>query len=140
MGYKTPIRLALSFNSVVTAAFVDSTEYFSSGLDTSWNTTESVKRLYPRLSGRIVGAVVQTYSVTAAGTAEDWPMAIRLNNTTDYAISTQSVSAATRNWYNMNLNIPITLTDFISIKTTTPAWVTNPADTYTNFILYIELE
>jgi hypothetical protein len=104
----------------------DSTTYYWSTIAGTWETTAALRPHRFLKDGIIKAASISTYGGTA-GTAEDWTMIIRINNTTDYTVATLAASAVTRNWLNLALNIPVKAGDYFEIKTTTPAWVTNPA-------------
>jgi hypothetical protein len=67
-------------------------------------------------------------------------MKIRKNATTDYLVDTQSISQDERLWRNYALNISVGLTDYIEIKTETPAWVTPPTFLCGHGELFIEYE
>jgi hypothetical protein len=65
---------------------------------------------------------------TTAGSAEAWGMTIRLNNSSDITATTIASSATERVWTINGGPLTITSGDYIEIKTTTPTWVTNPAN------------
>jgi hypothetical protein len=82
-------------------------------------------------------AKIYTYAGTA-GTAEAVSMYVRVNNTTDYLISTLSVSASERVFSNSALSIPLAVGDYIEIKCIPPVWVTNPLTFICGGYIYIE--
>jgi hypothetical protein len=75
---------------------------------------------------------------TTAGTAENWTLAIRKNNTTDTNIATLGVSAAERIFTNNALSISVAAGDYIEIKSTPPVWATNPVGCTFGGTVYIE--
>jgi hypothetical protein len=81
-----------------------------------------------------------SYSSATTGTAEDWPMVLRVNDATDYAIGTVSAASNVRQWSNSFLNIPISAGDYVEIKTVTPDWVTAPAGTSAGGYILFESE
>lgn len=91
-------------------------------------TTAATSQVYIRRPGIIRGAEIYCFSGTA-GTAEAWPLSIRLNNTTDTLIA--SVAAATREriFSNWQLGIQVAPGDYFEIKAVNPTWATNPLTT-----------
>jgi hypothetical protein len=65
---------------------------------------------------------------------------IRLNNTTDYALATVQMNAANVLLANYALDIPVVAGDYILLKITTPAWVTNPTGCFIGGSILIECE
>jgi hypothetical protein len=110
----------------------DATLYYfgmpSTGKGTDY---DSMTITVPKTGVITVGVIGMAF--WTAGTAEAWAMYLRnITTSTDYLIGTQSVSATKRLWTNYALNIPVTQGDQLVIKTTTPTWVTNPADCFLN--------
>lgn len=86
------------------------------------------ERVYMLATGSITAAYVLCNAVTA-GTAEAWPLYIRVNDTTDTLIQSQTLATNLRTWSNNALAIAITSGDFIEMKFINPTWpVTNPAN------------
>ena len=100
-------------------------------------TTPAVSKVYIRQAGTIKRAEIYCFSGTA-GTAEAWPISIRLNNTTDTLIASLSVSAQERVYSNTNLNIAVVAGDYFEIKMVNPTWGTNPLTTIFGGYIYIE--
>lgn len=107
---------------------IDATAYYFGQPGFAITTTADTRRVYIPRSGTIIGAQVQAYASTAAGDNTSWPMAIRLNNTTDISIASVSASTTYRVWTNTGLSQAVTGgTDYIEIKTVCPTWpTTNP--------------
>lgn len=103
----------------------DSTLYYFGAFPSGSPSSQGVYLVYFPTSGVIRAAVLDTYATTV-GTAEDWTIAIRKNNTTDYTFATVGAATAHRLFANYSLSIPIAAGDYIEFKTTTPAWATNP--------------
>lgn len=93
--------------------------------------------VFIRKAGTIKMANIFTYSGTA-GSAENWSVYIRLNNTTDTLIETVGVSSTMRTFDNSSLNIPVVAGDYIEIKSVQPTWATNPLTTIWGGYIYIE--
>lgn len=100
------------------------TTYFAQHLATPASSA-SARRLYFRKAGTITHANVATFCGTA-GTAENWTMNVRLNNTTNTLIETVAASATERVFDNSSLSIAVVAGDFIEIQSVQPTWVTNP--------------
>jgi hypothetical protein len=100
--------------------------------------TGGQQRVYIPKNGTIKAVYVSGYTTGAVGTAENWQMFVRLNDTTDTSISTVGAAAAQRVWTNTSLNIAVSAGDFIEIKSTHPAWATNPVNTRYHAVIYIE--
>ena len=96
-----------------------------------------VRRVYIPKTGSIKTARVYWYG-TAAGSAEDISMYIRLNNTTDTLVKTVGESALGRLFDNASLNIAVVAGDYIEIKIVCPTWVTNPTGVLLGGIISIE--
>jgi len=91
-------------------------------------TTVNTSKVYIEKTGVIRKANINCFSGTA-GTAENWSLYIRVNNTTDYLIETIGVSASERIFNNGNLNIPVNAGEYFEIKAINPTWATNPLTT-----------
>ena len=95
----------------VTALNDGDTLYFGVS-NTPPDTTANTKTQSIPIAGKIVGCVLDT-RCTTAGTNEDWPMAIRINDTTDVAVATVGVSANIRVWRNVTLNTAVAAGDTV---------------------------
>lgn len=126
MGYNRPITYTLSIGFSSSSPNDSTTYYFGGTHATAITTTATLYYVLIPRSGFIRQAVLHTDSTTAAGTGEDIVIAIRKNNTTDYAFCTTGAAAIGRDFTNYNLNIPVNAGDYIVMKMSTPAWVTNP--------------
>lgn len=100
-------------------------------------TTANVSKVYIRKAGTLKVAEIYTYSGTA-GTAENWSLYIRKNNTTDTLIATVGAATNERVFSNVSLNISVTSGDYFEIKSVNPTWVTNPLTTILGGYVYIE--
>jgi len=97
----------------------------------------NLSRVYIRKAGTIKIANILCQSGTA-GTAEAWSLYIRLNNTTDYLISTLTLATAERVFTNSELNIAVVAGNYFEIKSVQPTWATNPLTTIYGGYIYIE--
>lgn len=100
--------------------------------------TANISKIYVRQSCKIKRVEIYCYSGTA-GTNETWALYIRKNNTTDYLIQSQGVSASERIFSNTNLSIPMVAGDYFEIKSVQPTWATNPLTTIYGGYIYLEL-
>ena len=129
--------LSSYLGSIALAPADATTYYFGGAFTNALITTAAIRRLYIPKSGTIKAAYV-TFSQTA-GTAETSTISIRLNNTTDTAISAAITNdAAVTTFNNTGLSIAVVAGDYIEIKWVTPTWATNPTAVVCNVITYIE--
>lgn len=126
MGYKKANKLVIQGSCCSTNPVDSTTYYLGNRTADSLNTTADYQRLYIPVNGCIRACELYVIATATVGTAEDWTWVIRLNNATDYTFYTLGAAEAKRRFYNYNLNIPVSAGDYIELKTTTPAWVTNP--------------
>ena len=121
----------------LTSSPPDATTTYFGQLPKAPVTAAATSKIFIRKAGTIKIAQIYCYSGTA-GTAEAWPISIRLNNTTDTQIASLSVSASERVFTNSNLNIAVVAGDYIEIKSVNPTWVTNPLTCVFGGYIYIE--
>ena len=112
------------------------TVYFGS-LPKAPVTTAATSKVFIPKTGTIKRVDVYCQSSTA-GTAEAWPLSIRLNNTTDTLIASLTLATQERIFSNASLNIAVTAGDYIEIKCVNPTWATNPLTTTFGGQIYIE--
>lgn len=130
MGYKAPNYYTLCFGCSVSSNPLDSTVYYC-GDGVGIGTVVGSRKLYIPQKGTIVGAYLWVNSSTQTPTTEDVVHVIRKNDTTDYTFKTQNWGTANPAYVsNYALSIPVVAGDYIAIKFTTPAWVTNPTGVY----------
>lgn len=96
------------------------------------------RRTYFRRSWTVVAAEFGSYSVTTAGSNEDWSLYFRLNNTTDTLIETVASSSNQRNFTNSSLNISVVAGDWFEMKLVNPTWSTDPGTTAIGGYLVLE--
>lgn len=121
----------------LTSSLADAQTVYFGQLPKAPITTANVSKVYIRKAGTIKIANIYAYSGTA-GTSEAWVMNIRLNNTTDTQIASVAAATNERIWSNTGLNIAVVVGDYIEIKSTNPAWATNPLTTILSGYIYIE--
>jgi len=128
MGYTKPSYITVPFGHTALTPWVVSSTYYFGNSVTLPTTNANIKRVYIPLKGVVRGIVFYERCTTTAGSAEAWPMVLRINDTTDYAIDSQSVSSNDRIWSNYTMMVPVNASDYFEIKTVTPAWATPPSD------------
>jgi hypothetical protein len=121
----------------LTSTPVDSQTVYFGMLPKAPITTANVSRVYVRKAGTIKIAEIYTYSGTA-GTAENWSLYIRKNNTTDYLIATLALNTNMRVFTNTSLDIAMAAGDYFEIKGVQPLWATNPATCIYAGYVYLE--
>ena len=124
MGYKAPQIYTLAFG-FTSSSPADATTYYFGHLSSALNVNPVIFAILVPRAGIVKAAQLRLFSGTI-GTAEDWPIVIRKNNTTDYTFATVVSASATRDFINLSLNIPVAQGDYLELKTVTPTWVTNP--------------
>lgn len=100
-------------------------------------TAAATSKVYIPRTGTVKRAQIYCYSGTA-GTAENWSLYVRLNNTTDTLIETLGAGASERIFNNESLSIAVSAGDYIEIKGIQPTWATNPLTTIYGGYVYIE--
>lgn len=137
LGTYQGYTLQANFSTVVLAPADATTYYFGSGTINNLNTTAAIRRTYIPKSGTIKAAY--GFFNQTAGSSETSTINIRLNNTTDTAITTTLTNDASPTTYsNASLNIAVVEGDYIEIKWVTPTWVTNPTNVIGGIVIYIE--
>jgi hypothetical protein len=111
---------------------LDNLTYYIGGgvyITSAWTTTAGVRRTYvssPRTITEVNFAAIATNNASG----ESVQIYVRVNNTTDYTISTTFTMNAGANAYNLlnvtGSNIPLSANDYWEIKIVCPAWATNP--------------
>lgn len=137
MGFTSPNTYCLTGVGNATSP-LDSTTYYLGFRTAAWSTSANQACFYFPRKGTIRAVLIEVWSSVATGTAEDWTMILRYNAATDYTIMTLGAATPGRLWYNYNLNIPCEVGEKCEMKTTTPAWVTNPDGCYSKIYVFIE--
>jgi hypothetical protein len=136
--YMPPSPQGYTINvQALTSSPADTTPFYFGNKPAAITTTAGQNKIYIRKAGTLKIAEIYTYAGTA-GTAEAVSMYVRVNNTTDYLISTLSVAASERIHTNSALSIPLAIGDYIEIKCIPPIWVTNPLTYLAGGYIYIE--
>ena len=121
----------------LTSSPVDGQTIYLGQLPKAPVTTQGQSRIYIRRAGTIRQVNLFSFSGTA-GTNEAWVCNIRLNNTGDTSIASVSVATSERVWFNANLNLAVTTSDYIEVKCVNPTWATNPLTTIFGGYLIVE--
>ena len=132
----SPQGYAISIQAL-TSSPADTTPFYFGTKPAAITTTAGQNKIYIRKAGTLKIAEIYTYAGTT-GTAEAVSMYVRVNNVTDYLISTLSVAASERVFTNSALSIPLAVGDYVEMKCIPPIWVTNPLTWVTGGYIYIE--
>jgi len=129
MGYRKENCIPIFVTALSQAAPADSTDYYIGNTGMTPTSTANFRKIYIPKNGTIRIAQLRfNYDVDA--TNEAVTVAIVKNNTTTYTLTAaldMSVHLQTElNLYD--LNIPVSKGDYIELKYSTPAWVTNPTN------------
>ena len=121
----------------LTSSPVDAQTIYLGQLPKAPVTTQGQSRIYIRRAGTIRQVNLFSFSGTA-GTNESWTCNVRLNNTGDTSIAAVASATSERVWFNANLNLAVTTSDYIEVKCVNPTWVTNPLTTIFGGYLIVE--
>jgi hypothetical protein len=140
MGYKSPICYTLRAWCSNAAVIADATTYYMGGSAGTWSANPSFGRLYCLKPGRITGCYL--WGRGTAGSNEASSFYLRLNNTTDYEISTTATLDGTSLLVQKtDMNIPFNIGDWVEFKWDTPTWVAlNPANWVIQGHILVECE
>jgi len=94
--------------------------------------------MYVPKTGTITACVGNFNVAGTLGSAENATLNIRLNNTTDTAVtSTLKFNAIENNISNTALSIAVTAGDYLEFKLVCPTWATNPTTVRCSLTIYI---
>lgn len=106
--------------------YADSTTYYS-GYSGNISTTANQGKVPIPKAGTIQRIDVVMQVSGTLGTNEDTTIALRLNDTTDYNVTTTAQLTAIWQSYSLTgQTIAVVAGDFFELKVVTPAWATNP--------------
>lgn len=131
LGYAVMARAASQSTTT------DGQTMYWGGMLVAPSTTANRWRIYIPKAGTVKAARVYSYAGTA-GTAENWSMYVRINNSSDALIQTLALGAADRVWANDAMALSVVAGDYIEIKEVQPSWATNPATVTRSAVIYIE--
>ena len=121
-----------------TASPPDSTTYHFGSLG-ALALSPGFNRIYIPKTGVVTKIYIGHVVAGTLGTSENSTVYFRLNNTTDTSIvSTVDSSSSTSYYNNTALSIAVSADDFFELKWVTPAWATNPTNTYLSAQILIE--
>lgn len=123
----------------------DATTYYLGSLGTlpvtSGGITSIARRKYINVTGTITSAQVYIINGYTDASTETSTLYIRINDATDYTISTgiQFSSTSSGKVYNITgLSIPVTAGDYEVSKLVTATWATNPVQSHMEIVYYIQ--
>lgn len=130
-AWATPLGITFVFGSMLGSfnPADNSTYYFGGQYSTNATNTAGIRRLYIVTPCTITTVYGQFYN-SGSGSGESSTLYIRLNNTTDYLISSSILNNSQTTTFNATgLSIPITSSsDYIEFKLVTATWATNPTN------------
>ncbi len=140
--FKSKSRVILTHAAFAPA---DSTTY-TFGVDTVAPVANGspYSKIYPFQKGviRSIHFQMMLNNGKTNSSSENVGVYLRLNNTTDYTITTTAdfsgASRTNRQYTVTNLNVPLTVADFIEAKVITPAWSTNPVSVVMTMVVIID--
>lgn len=102
--------------------------YYIGGNPQSAGTTAGRNRIYILRDGTITSATIMFDNNGTLSTTEVSTVSIRLNNTTDYTLTSSATNDARPTVFsNASMSVPVVAGDYIEIKWSTPAtWATSP--------------
>ncbi len=102
-------------------------------------TTAAIRRVLIPKTGTLKAAYLLAYVNGTLGSATNTSFYVRVNNGTDYTVSTTTTLNATPvNITNSSMSVSVTAGDYIEIKVVCPTWATNPTNVVLSGSLYIE--
>ncbi len=120
----------------------DATTYYLGGSEVnSPESSAGIRRVYFPVACTIKACIISCYKGATAGTTENVESYIRLNNTTDYTVTTtgQWTSASgSDQMTNASMTVPISAGDYIEFKIVCPTWSTNPLNCRVSATISIE--
>lgn len=101
----------------------------------SWHigptTTGGLRRMYTGFACTITKCTVNAYIASGVASSETFSIYIRVNNTTDYLITSSMVLTAANSYVtNQSLSISLGATDYYEYKIIYPTFATNPLGVY----------
>lgn len=102
------------------------TYFFGSNMINTLRSTIGSSRIYMLRAGVI--NKVYVFVGSTSGSSEISTISLRLNNTTDFNISTALTTNASALFSTTSLGITVAVNDYIDAKWLTPTWVTNPTN------------
>lgn len=117
----------------------DATTYYFGINPQSSGVTDGVNRIYIPRAGTITACYLVFDNSGTLGTTETSTLSIRLNNTTDYTVSSSVANNVRPTVYNNTaLNIAVAAGDYIELKWACPTWSTNPTQVRLQAVVNIQ--
>ena len=117
----------------------DSTTYYIGNYIAAPTTTALRRRLYIPRAGVITKCFIDVTVTGFTGATGNATFSIRLNNTTDTAVSAAAALSAVNNLYSKtDLAIAVAAGDYVEIKMENPAWGTNPTGVQISGLFFVE--
>jgi len=95
------------------------------------------RKLYIPRRGVITEVLYIFHAFGEVGTAEAINLKLRVMNTTDYNVETNTSAGEIRLFSNVAMNVPVGAGEYVELKCTCPTWVTNPANVLGQFVIVV---
>lgn len=106
---------------------VDATTYYLGDTQGS-SLNQGRSQIYIPMAGTIIAADCHFLVNGTLGSTETSSVNLRVNNTTDYLITSAAQQNATVQRYLGSMSAVVAASDYFEIKWITPSWVTNPTN------------
>lgn len=136
---RKPIGYTLQASGNTSSPSDATTYYFGSIPVQALTTTAASQRVYVPKSGFIRVVRLFFNNSGTLGSNETSTVSLRLNDTTDTAISSAVTNdAVATTFVNSSLSIAVAAGDYFEFKWVTPTWATNPTNVRPTAVVYID--
>lgn len=116
----------------------DATTYYVSSGNAAVQAVQGQQRILMPRAGTVTKAKLSVGVAGTLGTTENSTVSLRLNNTTDTAISAVVQCSAAVQTYTSSPAIAVVEDDYLEIKWACPTWSTNPASVNMSVLIWID--
>jgi len=113
--------------------------YYFGGMAGNITTTAQRNKIYIPTTGTITKVYISYFNGGTLSTTETGTFAIRLNNTTDYTVTSALINdAVTKDFSNTSMSVPVSAGDYIEFKVTVGAVTTAATSVRCSVVFFIE--
>ena len=113
--------------------------YYFGGMAGNITTTAQRNKIYIPTTGTITKVYISYFNGGTLSTTETGTFAIRLNNTTDYTVTSALINdAVTKDFSNTSMSVPVTAGDYIEFKVTVGAVTTAATVVRCSVVFFVE--
>ena len=113
--------------------------YYFGGMAGNITTTAQRNKIYIPTTGTIKKVYISYFNSGTLSTTETGTFAIRLNNTTDYTVTSALINnAVTKDFINTSMSVPVTADDYIEFKVTVGAVTTAATSVRCSVVFFVE--